>query len=1160
MAITLFPISSLYPFCLRKISARRETFLILWFVFVASLFSQPTYPERSVLSQGKWYKIGVSSSGIYKITYQNLLELGLSADEIHNGRPAIFGNGGRMLPLKNSAVQYSDPVENAIYVSDNDGVFGLQDYILFYAEGPEGWNYNVQKQAFDYEINSYSTSSYYFLTFNPDISQGKRITLQPDAATPSDFVVNTFPEHVSHEKELKNPMNSGSQWVGEELSAGNNKLNLSLELPGLVTDKPVNVEIRFVCRNTERSTQVTTKIDHKTIDRSTLPRVTTNGNTYGEAKLIRTSLSLTSSTPLLELQTDLSGSAKAWFDYAWINYERRLSLTHNALFFRHTKHMGSGKVVRFNIQSETYRQVRLWDISKLTEIKERPIHYDASENIFWFADTIMAQPEYVVWSGNNFPAPQLLGSVSNQNLHGLPPTDYVIVAPTALMPQAERLADLHRRFNELHVTVVNDKDVYNEFSSGKKDFLAFRSLMKMFYDRADGTSQRPRYFLFFGDGSFDNKNILETHENTLPTFQTKESLSKAHSLTSDDITAMLDDHAEGSLTDSLCIGMGRLPVNNITQSEAVIDKIEAYLTRSDLFAQEMHQKGGAWRNIVTLTCDDADEPGETYFMHYSENLANVTHSEQPSLNIEKIYTDAYPQSSTTLGNYYPDATNALNKRMREGALLVAYVGHGSPTNLSSERLVTANDIATWKNNFASPLFFGSTCSYGRWDDHRQSSSGEHIALLPQGGAIACVLPSREIYSNDRFNQHYLRSLLDKNADKRMSFGTALSFAKNKLKNGGVASYILLGDPALKIAIAQGEVVTTAINNNPVNSSTSDTLRALSEVKISGEIKNSLQQPNKNFNGTLYITIYDKETMTTSLGNDGNDKVSFIQQNSTIYEGKCNVENGRFTHTLIIPKDIAYNFGKGKISYYAQSDTEDAAGYYDNIIVGGINPDAVVTISYPKIKLYLNDEHFHNGGTTDENPILLAKIFDTLGINTSGSGFGHDILAVLDGKEVFNLNAYYTADIQHKGFGYLRYPLSHLTEGKHTLTLRVWNIFNFSACDTITFEVIDKNNVVFHKLKNYPNPFVDETSFIIEHNQPQKIASAQIDIYTPFGALVCSLVPPLYENSYTIGPLIWDGTSQDGVRVAPGVYIYRLTLKTKQGEEIQEQQKLIILPR
>lgn len=1147
--------SRLLPMCFHLAAT-----LCLWLAIPITVVSGPTYPEHSVLSQGKWYKIGITTSGIYKITYQDLLSLGLSPEEIANGRPAIFGNGGKMLPSKTKEVLYSDPVENSIFVSDEDGVFGLNDYILFYAEGPDTWNFNVQKQSFEHEINSYSTTSYYFLTFDPTRSLGKRISLSSETISAPDITVHTFPEHIAHEQELKNPMYSGSQWVGEELSAGNPRLNIPITLPGLVSNKPAKIEVRFVCRNTERSTQINTHINHQTIDRCSLPRVSTNGNTYGEKRLIQTTLTLADNTPTLSMETDLSGSAKAWFDYLWINYERHLALSQNSLSFRHTEHRGSGKIVRFNIQAGSYRLAHLWKISDICNVEELPTHYDANQNIFWFADSIMTMPEYVIWSGSNFPTPQLIGKISNQNLHGLPQTDYVIVAPSGLLTEAERLASLHRTHTGLHVTVVKEKEVYNEFSSGKKDFLAFRSLMKMFYDRAKTTSMPPQYFLFFGDGSFDNKNILEKHENLLPTFQTKESLSKATSLSSDDMIAMLEETSLGTLSDSLCIGLGRLPVNNLSQAKDMVDKIEAYLTRSDLSNSSQHLKGGSWRNTVTFACDDADEPGEVYFMHYSEHMANIVKTELPAINIEKIYTDAYPQSSTTLGNFYPDATNALNKRMQEGALFVAYVGHGSPNNLSSERLVTANDIATWKNNFAMPLFFGSTCSYGRWDNPQQTSSGEHISLLPQGGAIACVLPSREIYSNDRFNRYYTRAILNHIPSERMSFGAALSTAKNNLKNQGLASYILLGDPALKIAFPKGSVVTTAINNIPITHETQDTLRALSEVILSGEIHNENQEKDEHFNGTLYITIYDKASQTTSLGNDGNERIPFTQQNSTIYEGKCKIQNGHFTHSLTIPKDIAYNFGKGKISYYAQSDHTDAAGFFDNIIVGGLNPNSNIAASYPEVKLYLNNEHFHNGGTTDENPVLLATIFDSLGINTSGSGFGHNILAVLDGKETFTLNNYYTIDAQKEGVGYVRYPLSHLMEGKHTLTIRVWNIFNFSACDTITFEVINGQKTVFRNLKNYPNPFVEETSFIIEHNQPQDVIFAQIDIYTQSGAWVCTLTPPILENSYTIGPVTWNGTSQNGVKAAPGIYIYRVSLKTKQGEEIQQQQKLIILPR
>ena len=60
---------------------------------------------------------------------------------------------------------------------------------------------------------------------------------------------------------------------------------------------------------------------------------------------------------------------------------------------------------------------------------------------------------------------------------------------------------------------------------------------------------------------------------------------------------------------------------------------------------------------------------------------------------------------------------------------------------------------------------------------------------------------------------------------------------------------------------------------------------------------------------------------------------------------------------------------------------------------------------------MNDENFVSGGITNENPTLLANLYDENGINTA-SGIGHDITAILDGDEtnVYKLNDYYIAAI------------------------------------------------------------------------------------------------------------------------------------------------------
>ena len=114
--------------------------------------------------------------------------------------------------------------------------------------------------------------------------------------------------------------------------------------------------------------------------------------------------------------------------------------------------------------------------------------------------------------------------------------------------------------------------------------------------------------------------------------------------------------------------------------------------------------------------------------------------------------------------------------------------------------------------------------------------------------------------------------------------------------------------------------------------------------------------------------------------------------------------------LTIPKDIAYNYGKGKLSYYAQTDKTDAAGYCDEFIIGGIDTSVVIEETRPHIRLYINDTNFVNGGITDENPKLYAIISDEIAINTVGSGLGHDIMARLDNAaNTFVLNDYFEAD-------------------------------------------------------------------------------------------------------------------------------------------------------
>jgi hypothetical protein len=152
----------------------------------------------------------------------------------------------------------------------------------------------------------------------------------------------------------------------------------------------------------------------------------------------------------------------------------------------------------------------------------------------------------------------------------------------------------------------------------------------------------------------------------------------------------------------------------------------------------------------------------------------------------------------------------------------------------------------------------------------------------------------------------------------------------------------------------------------------------------------------DFNGTLYPTVYDKPVTYQTLKNDPSSLVrNFALQKNVIYNGKASVKNGVFTFSFIVPKDISYQYGFGKVSYYAENGIIDAHGYKNDVMIGGVADSTSGDVVGPEVKIYMNDDKFVFGGITDENPSILVKLEDEHGVNTVGTGIGHDITGTLD---------------------------------------------------------------------------------------------------------------------------------------------------------------------
>lgn len=1109
-----------------------------------------SYPDSSVLAHGSWYAVNIPSNGIYKLAYADFVSLGVPEEEIDFDNLSIFGRSGKAISDKNSDYTQSDITENAIYVN------AAGKYALFYAENTMTLTYDKVKACFDFKLHPYSDASTYFITFDAGIGNKKRISAREAVQAEATHQTSCVHDVFIHKREVANLLGSGRNWVGEALSSGSPELSIPLNLQNVSAEQNTDITIR-VLNQAESPSSFDFKLNNGSIGSITVGTPPTDYVAYAGGKTF--SVNMANDNNTLKIVFSGNATSKGRLDYVKVDYLRKLRYNNASLRFYATENIGKNNIVDYRINNVKASNVQIWEVRNGNVSLVEDYQKDGETiGVKVKADTLC---NLIVFNGSNFPAPVLKGKVENQNLHAWEATDFVIVSAPAFLEQAERLAELHRRCDGMTVKVATTQQVYNEFSSGTKDFLAIRELMRMLYNRYAVTGSAPKNLLLFGDGTFDNKNILKYNNNFIPTYQAESSLvNTGFSFTTDDVLAYLSPYASGNIRDTMNIGVGRFTVNTLAEAKNMVDKCERYMNRTDIRNGEW----GDWRNMVTLTADDADTWSERYFIENAENIYYEIKETNPDLNVEKIYSDAYKQYSSSAGATYPDASKAINQRMKKGCLLFNYVGHGSDDHLSSERLITITDISGWNNYNALPIFITSTCEFTRFDQVDKQSAGEFVLSSENGGGIALISASRKIPSRNEINKNLHKFAVIKENGKGLTFGEVFMKAKNAtLLVVEERSFGLFGDPALRISLPQYNVKTTKINGfNTGLASLQDTVRALSNMTIEGEITDTDGVRIDDFNGKVQITLLDKASNYRTLDNEGlNTDIEFEQQKNILHKGSATVTNGRFAYHFMLPKDIAYNYGKGKISYYAQSDSTDAAGNYTDFIIGGIDTTVNIVESRPNVRLFINDTNFHNGGITDENPQLFAIISDSTAINTVGTGLGHDIMARLDNAaNTFVLNDYFEPLGEDFSKGVIRFPFSNLAEGSHTLSIRVWNIFNFSSEAEVSFIVKSSKRGEQMKLKNYPNPFTESTEIILEHNQANSILSAELQIFDRTGRLIVQKDVTPYIGTYTVGPVQWDGNSDGGGQMGNGIFFVRMRLKTNADEIYTEPQKMVIFGR
>lgn len=1129
------------------------------------------FASSSVLASGDWYKIGIQSDGVQKLTYSDLNELGIAVASLNPNHINIYGNHTPELPVSNAEDREDDVQKNAIYIEGgDDGSFDEGDYILFYGKGPV----NVKRSSFEFipRVNRIDSLNYMFIHIDASDAPSRIGTIN-SIDDPVTNTLSNYTDYALYENNDVNLLKSGDGWYGKHFEGSNLTHNFTINVENREVSEPVRLETYYVAASKSGTSGLRVNVNGVEVD--DIVSGTLSGS-YTVATDEEGEVEFTSGTSSFNVDLTFyreSAASEAWLDYLRFHYIKKMQMGLNQLIIHDLRSVGPTEVNRYNISNAT-TQTKVWEITD--PINVNAVNGSLSGSTYSYVLSGETLRTFVAFEQDQARSPILqgpyLGRIANQNLHALPQADYLIVTHESLRTQAERLANLHRN-QGLSVHVIDIQKVYNEFAGGVSDPVAVRWFAKMFYDRAAVDPDNAiKYLCLFGDGTYDPLNRISNNNYLIPTYNSPErdNVDFIASYTADDFFGLLDDDEAMTSSDMLDVGVGRFPVSDLEKATQVIDKIEHYMNYgSSLFSNadgvQCDDNGyastfGDWRNRVVLMADDENN-GQ--FVKDCEALSDTAEKYHPEMNIVKVYLDAYKQVVTSGGQRYPDVEEAINQNMNKGALVFNYVGHGGETGLALERVVSIPMIQEWSNVNNLPVFISATCEFSRFDDPGRVSAGETTLTTPYGGAVSLLTTTRLVYItvNTILVQNLYTELFNELDGEPLALGEIIKRTKNlTLGSDNMRNFALLGDPALKLGKPDPQVITDSINGVSIEM-TVDTLKALTKVTVTGHMENAAGTFLSSYNGFVYPTVYDKWKTRYTLGQDVTSPVrAFDTQNNIIYKGKSTVKNGRFSFSFVVPKDIDYSFGRGKISYYANSDVEHNYGFDTTIVVGGVNPDGISDEIGPEVDLFMNDESFVNGGMTNSRPLFLAHVRDENGINTTGNGIGHNITLIIDGNtaDPIILNNFYEADLDTYQSGKVTYQLSDLEEGPHQITFKVWDVNNNSSESTLDFVVVGEEEIGISHLLNYPNPFTTNTDFYFEHNQVCNVLDVKIEIFTVSGKLVKTIIETVQSSGFRSEGINWNGRDEYGDKLARGVYVYRLSIETEQGEKAEKIEKLVIL--
>ncbi len=466
-----------------------------------------------------------------------------------------------------------------------------------------------------------------------------------------------------------------------------------------------------------------------------------------------------------------------YFDWVEIRYWRQYVASDNFLVFREPDDLKSQEAF-YQITNLHNSEIELFDRKHLQRLTGFEVRQTAPEQfVAAFRDSARTRREYFVATPEARQVPAAI--LSNQPSNWRATThsaDYILLTARELLEAAERLASYRRQQDGLRVAVVIVEDVYDEFNYGMPHPEAIRGFLRFAYHHWQA---RPSMVCFFGDASWDPK------QNAADSYKRNFVLSFGNPVS--DSRLVCFDGEDDFLPEMIT---GRIPVENLEQAHAVVDKIVSSETAG--LAE--------WNKNFIFLNGGVDSYEQGLFHDQAEMLIARHVAAQPiGGNPVRIY-------KTTPGRLIGELKPQIVKAVDQGAAMLTFLGHaGSQT---WDLMMVNADISELRNRGKYPFIASMTCHTARFATPNQTSFGEEFLRATEKGATAFwgttgwgfIFQDRVLLDSlfISFSRDSVRSLGLATTLARIRLWQAFGSATNNVNS--IDQYTLLGDPATRLAL------------------------------------------------------------------------------------------------------------------------------------------------------------------------------------------------------------------------------------------------------------------------------------------------------------------------------------------------------------------------